>query len=128
MLPARAFLKSTVGHVGKNACERCTVQGVRLDGRTVFPSADAEERTDQSFRARDQADHHHGFTALLRIVPSLNIIVVSVLDSMHLLYQGIMKKLLEYWIDHGVNKLHVTKRQKLSRRMELLKQQVPCEV
>ena len=87
---ARAFLQSTVGHVSKNACERCTVQGVRLDGRTVFPSADAGERTDQSFRGRDQAYHHHGFTALLRILPSLNIIDVFVSDSMHLLYQGIM--------------------------------------
>ena len=125
--PARAFLKSTVGHGGKNACERCTVQGVRLEGRTVFLSADAEERTDQSFRTRQQADHHHAFTALLRIVPFLNIIAVFVLDSMHLLYQGIMKKLLVYWIDHGINKLHVTKRQELSRRMKLLKQQVPCE-
>ena len=52
---------------------------------------------------------------------------VFVLDSMHLLYQGIMKKLLEYWINHGVHKLSVTQRRELSRRMKLLKRQVPCE-
>ena len=40
--PARAFMKSTVGHGGRNACERCTVEGIRLEGRTVFPSVIAE--------------------------------------------------------------------------------------
>lgn len=125
--PARAFLKSTVGHCGKNACERCTAEGIRLEGRTVFPSVDAEERTDESFRGRNQADHHRGITALLRIMPFLNMICVFLLDSMHLLYEGIMKKLLEYWLDRGVNKLNVTQRQELSRRMKLLKRQVPCE-
>ena len=89
--PAHAFLKSTVGHVGRNACERFTVEGIRLEGRTVFPPVVAEERKDESFRGRNQPDHHHEITPLLRIVPCLNMVSVFVLDSMHLLYQGIMK-------------------------------------
>ena len=125
--PARAFLKSTVGHCERNACERCTVEGIRLEGRTVFPSVVAEERTDQLFRGRNQPDHHHEITPLLRIVPCLNMVSVFILDSMHLLYQGIMKELLAYWINHGVNKLSVTQRRELSRRMKLLECQVPCE-
>lgn len=63
--PARSFLKSTIGHTGKNACERCTVEGERVENRTVYTSTDAEERTNASFRARTQPDHHTGVTALL---------------------------------------------------------------
>ena len=125
--PARALLKSTIGHTGTNACERCTVQGIRLEGRTVFPVVNAAERTDESFRGRNQANHHHDITALLRIVPFLNMIAIFVLDSMHLLYQGMMKKLLQYWIEYGTNRLNATQRNELSRRMKLLKKQVTCE-
>lgn len=97
--PARAFLKCTVGHKSKYACERCTVDGGSLEGRTIYESVDAAERTNASFRNQTQPLHHKGVSPLLRIMPSLNMIFIFVLDSMHLLYQGIIKKLLDYWFE-----------------------------
>lgn len=89
----------------------------------MFSSIDADERTDASFRAQSQADHHNGVTPLLRIIPFINISSIFVLDSMHLLFQGIMKKLLIYWLEEEKNRLRVSKRQEASRRMQLLKGQ-----
>ncbi|XP_051174833.1 uncharacterized protein LOC127290371 [Leptopilina boulardi] len=103
--PALSFLKCTVGHKAKFACERCKVEGEILERRTVYPSVDAAERTDASFRNQTQLRHHNGISPLLRILPLINIISIFVLDSMHLLYQGIMKKLLDYWFEQGANRL-----------------------
>lgn len=35
--PARAFLKCIKGHGAYWGCERCTVKGKRVDGRTIYP-------------------------------------------------------------------------------------------
>ena len=125
--PARAFLKRTIGHTGFNACERCTVQRFKEDGTTVFPNANASERTDASFRTREQATHHHGDTPLLGIFPLLNIISCFVLDFMHLCCLGVMKRMLENWFQKGRNKLSRLNRLELSRRMKEIKSQIPCE-
>jgi len=56
--PARAFLKCIIGHGGYFACERCTVQGKRKYGRTIYPITNNELRTDTSFRAQSNIEHH----------------------------------------------------------------------
>lgn len=127
--PARAFLKKTVGHGGIYACERCTVEGERINNRTVYPSVDADRRSNFSFRHKLQPEHHHsGNSPLLNIRPMLNIISFFVLDFMHLVCIGIVKKLLEYWTSGNLNfRLSRKYRIELSRRMNCLKAQIPCE-
>lgn len=125
--PARALLKGSVGNAGFNACERCTVQGFKEGSTTVFPSADSAKRTDESFRTRTQAGHHNNKTPLCRIFPFLILIFCFVLDCMHLCCLGVMKRLLERWVKKGRNKLNRLNRLELSRRVELLKSQRPCE-
>ncbi|KAJ8668689.1 hypothetical protein QAD02_010352 [Eretmocerus hayati] len=44
--PARAFIKSTKGHTGFYACERCTVHGFKVDNTTVYPLNEGILRTD----------------------------------------------------------------------------------
>ncbi|XP_033212134.1 uncharacterized protein LOC117169737 [Belonocnema kinseyi] len=78
--PAWAFLKNTVGHTAIFACERCSVTGEKVEGTTVYPSTNAEERTDDSFRGFQQPEHHHGTSAFLRVVPFLNMVAIFVLD------------------------------------------------
>lgn len=48
--PARAFIKNTLGHKGKESCERCEIVGTSLGHRTIFPSVNEIKRTDESFR------------------------------------------------------------------------------
>ena len=109
--PARAFVKSIIGHGGYYACERCTIEGVRFEEteeegavvmtnlhRCVYPEVNCEERTDISFRNRDQQEHHHGISPITRITPPINMIFVFILDFMHLCCLGVMKRLYKHFL------------------------------
>lgn len=123
--PARSFLKFSKGHGG---CERCAERGIRVDNRTIYPAANANERTNESFRAMEDKDHHVGVSPLLKIRPEVDMVKDFILDYIHLACNGIMLKLLDYWMD-GKRQIRMTKVQvkELSRRMLSLKKCVPLE-
>ena len=126
--PARAFLKNTLGHGGLYACERCTVTGVKKEHTTVYSSTNAEERTDISFRNYQQPEHHHGPSPFVKVMPLINMVTFFVLDFMHLCCQGIMKKLIEYWVSGDLNfKLSTRNKAEVTRRLLHIKPQIPCE-
>lgn len=93
--PARAFLKSITYHTAKNACERCTVVGVRTENRTVFTNDIADKRSDPDFRANKYKEHKFSDSPILRI-PGVDVINSIVLDSMHLVYLGVCRRLLTF--------------------------------
>ncbi|XP_043480336.1 uncharacterized protein LOC122510016 isoform X2 [Leptopilina heterotoma] len=126
--PARAFLKNTMGHKSFVSCERCEIVGHSEERTTVFPSINERERTDNSFRNQSQPEHHHGPSPFCRIIPPLNIIKIFILDSMHLLFLGIMKKLLEYWLVGSLNfRLGLERKKELAKRMKHIYSQIPIE-
>jgi len=94
--PARAFLKQIKNHNAYYGCERCTVKGI-WNGKVTFQDTTAPLRTDQDFNGRTDMNHHS-------LTPSplsqLDVGMVSqfVLDPMHLVYLGVMKRLLLLWI------------------------------
>lgn len=96
-IPARAFIKGTKGHSGLCCCERCTTEGRKENNVTQFPFIDSEERTDLSFRRQSQRRHHNYKSPLLKIKPPINMILMFVLDYMHLLCEGIMRRLMFSW-------------------------------
>lgn len=126
--PARSFLKCTKGHGGYFACERCVVEGMRKNRRTIYPDYDADLRTDDSFRKMD-SDHHTGASPLLNIIPKINMVLWFLLDFMHLACNGGMLKLILYWIKDGERRVRLSKKQQkeLSRRLLLLKNCIPVE-
>ncbi|XP_051168504.1 uncharacterized protein LOC127286193 [Leptopilina boulardi] len=101
--PARAFSKCTVGHNARNACERCTVTGKKVNFTTVYSSINSQERTDMSFRTMRQRDHHHGPSPLFHVEPRLNLVFCFVLDFMHLCLLGVMKRLIDYLMSGNLN-------------------------
>lgn len=126
--PARAFLKKIKGHGAYWGCERCTVQGEWIENRVIFPSDNCEERTDESFREQIDSNHHTGISPLINIRPPVNMIFQFVLDSMHLLCLGIMKKLLNYWLhSKRITKLSQSAQTLLSKRLITLQSQIPEE-
>ncbi|XP_043473225.1 uncharacterized protein LOC122505576 [Leptopilina heterotoma] len=127
--PARAFCKNIVGHNHKFGCERCIVKGTKRGFKqTVFLSTNSAERTDDSFRNQSQIQHHKGHSLLSDIRLPMNMIFTFVLDFMHLCFLGVMKKLLFFWLEGNLNfRLRSRLRNALSDRMELLKNEVPCE-
>lgn len=127
--PARAFLKCIKSHGGYWACERCNVRGNRVENRVIYPvNESVEERTDESFRRQTNLEHHTGRSPLLHIRPPIDMISSFVLDFMHLVYLGVMKKLLFYWLKGTLKtRLSHTGKILLSDFLFKLQKQIPCE-
>lgn len=110
--PARSFIKKCKGHGGFYACERCETRGKTINNKRVYPSINSKLRTKKSFRRQHQPEHHlDGRTRLLDI-PKFDPVRCVFLDSMHLLYLGTMKWILQQLI--GTNS-RVNRKCKLSR-------------
>lgn len=134
--PARTFLKSIIGHGGYGACERCEIYGINVSGKKktsrkiVYPrDIHCAPRTDASFRMQRQPCHHTGESPLLSIEPPIDMITFFPLDYMHLACLGIIKKLyLDFWyFGHTNTKLKPSYRRELDKRINYLKQWIPCE-
>lgn len=118
--PARAFIKCCIGHCGYASCEKCTVWGTRANNRTVYLDLNAPLRTDESFRNQEQPYHHKGVSPLLRLKTGL--VSQFRLDSMHLVYEGVFKRLLEAWIYWpGSWKFHLTSFKKICITLKQIK-------
>ncbi|XP_071582262.1 uncharacterized protein [Temnothorax nylanderi] len=103
--PARAFIKCCKGHSGYAGCEKCTVIGEYHNHRITFVDLNQPLRTDESFKNREQPQHHEGISPLERLGTGL--VSQFRLDAMHLLYIGVFKRLLYFWLFIvGVWKLH----------------------
>ena len=94
--PARAFIKGIKSHSGYNSCEKCVQKGMYEKNKVIFPSVGAPVRTDETFRAMTDGDHH---TETVCPLHKLNIGCVSQfgLDYMHLVCLGVMRRFLLYW-------------------------------
>ena len=93
--PARAFLKCIKGHQGYNACERCVVVG-EYQGRVVFHDVDADIRTDGAFSALDYEEHQNNRSILIDY--GYPCVTGFVLDYMHLVLLGVVKRCLKFLI------------------------------
>ncbi|XP_071572521.1 uncharacterized protein [Temnothorax nylanderi] len=106
--PAKSFLTYTKGHNGYFGCSKCIQEGDVVGHRITFPEIDSELRTDHSFQYQQQPEHHVGYSDLL----NLNIGMVSqvVLDYMHLVCLGVIKRLIQFWVK-GTKNVRLTNEQ-----------------
>lgn len=100
--PARAFIKCIKSPGAFYACERCTIKGIivgeKLKKKVIYPQIDNPKRTKESFQKQNQVQHHkENLVSPLVMLSNFDIINNVVLDSMHLLYLGVMKYLMENW-------------------------------
>ncbi|KYM97373.1 hypothetical protein ALC62_11978, partial [Cyphomyrmex costatus] len=126
--PARSFLKCIKDHGGYNACERCLVPGQRYQNKIVYSST-YDKRTDESFRAQQDTEHHNGISPLLRLEPSIDMVNQFVLDFMHQSCLGVMKKMLiDFWLEGNIAaKLSQNQKRQLSQRLLELQSQIPID-
>lgn len=94
--PARQYLKCIASHTGYSGCERCIQHGEHIDGAVTFPDLHAQPRTDENFLSRVDCDHHKATSPLVDL--GIGFISQFVLDPMHLLYLGVMRKLIRLWL------------------------------
>ena len=94
--PARAFIKQVKGHNAYHGCERCTQKG-QWNDKVTFSLVNAPLRTDESFNERLDEDHHQQTETPLCSLP-IGLVSQVVLDPMHLVHLGVMRKLLKLWM------------------------------
>lgn len=92
--PARAFCKSIINHGSFYACERCSIKGITVQNRRVYPSVDPQLRTDESFREFKNLHHHTVHSPLCDLSPKINMVKDFPMEILHLVFLGIMKKMI----------------------------------
>uniref|UniRef100_A0A6P7GVQ8 Uncharacterized protein LOC114347306 n=1 Tax=Diabrotica virgifera virgifera TaxID=50390 RepID=A0A6P7GVQ8_DIAVI len=127
-VPAKSFIKCTVGHTGYNSCSKCNIKGTYIAHRTCFPALDRFcLRTDDTFRTKKQKNHHNE-TSILENIPGLDMINSFPLDYMHLICLGVMKKLLNLWISgKPTHRLPSQQINNMSAKYLEFKKQIPAE-
>ncbi|GAB0086309.1 uncharacterized protein DMENIID0001_003440 [Sergentomyia squamirostris] len=96
--PARSLLKGTVYFNHRCGCGKCTVEGdfFKQPRHMSYANLNAPLRTDESFRGRIDEDHHREDSPMEEL-PIDMIKDFPVSDSLHLLHQGVMKRMLTGW-------------------------------
>ncbi|KAL6445161.1 hypothetical protein ACFW04_002206 [Cataglyphis niger] len=106
--PAKSFICYIKGHIGFYSCTKCFQKGTYLKGRTCFPKINCKKRTKK--------------------IPGIDIVSHVPLEYMHLIYLGIMKKLLMMWIFGKPHmKLKSEKINKINRQLLLIVEYTPNE-
>lgn len=127
-VPAKSFIKYTKGHTGYFSCSKCLIEGEYVNNNVCFPDINFLLRTDEHFRNKIQEEHHTG-TSILESIPGLDMIKSFALDPMHLLYLGVMKRLLEnLWVNgKPPNKLSLRQINSISEFLLMQKANIPFE-
>ena len=95
--PARSMVKCTKLYSGYFGCDKCEQRGQYVDGKVTFPLYEnLDLRSDERFRSRVNADHHHNISPLCRLL--IDMVLNFPIDYMHQTCLGVMKRLLVTWI------------------------------
>lgn len=130
--PAKAYVLSVKGHAANSACTKCKKECCRINWVPSYPDTNnIVKRTDSEFRQQIDEDYHTG-TSLLTELPNFDMIEDVVLDSMHLIFLGVMKRLLvnkSYgWIlGKQPYKLSFKQIETVSNHLLSLRQYIPVE-
>ncbi|CAD6221756.1 GSCOCG00012971001-RA-CDS [Cotesia congregata] len=125
---ARAYLKYIKGPIAFFGCERCTVEGITKERKRIYPDINCEKRTKNSFTNKVQPEHHQKNVTTLIGIPGFDPVKDVVLDSMHLLFLGVMKYLLIKWVEIGsLVRLKRQDRKILKKLMDSISEYVPSE-
>lgn len=93
--PARSFFKCIKTHNAYHSCERCEDEG-EWEGRVIYSAVSSRPRTDSSFFNKIDTDHHVGTSPLA--ILQVGLVSQTVLDYMHLICLGVVRKLINLWI------------------------------
>ncbi|KAK5647518.1 hypothetical protein RI129_002410 [Pyrocoelia pectoralis] len=104
--PALACLKGVKSHGGYYCCTKCFIKGVNVENSSTIVYIDliSPQRTDVLFRNRkmisgsDDIGHHtNQDKSVLERLP-IDMIKCFPLDKMHLIDEGVVKKLIKLWL------------------------------
>ncbi|KFM81216.1 hypothetical protein X975_14462, partial [Stegodyphus mimosarum] len=126
-IPAKSFIKCTVGHNGYHSCDKCEQKGIWLR-RITFLARDSILRTNKSFRERSDKDHHNPYKFSPFLELPIDMVKQFPADYMHMVCLGVMRKLLLKWIRHkGKGRLTNSSCMHLSGLISSQKQHIPSD-
>jgi hypothetical protein len=124
--PARALVKCVKSHTGYSSCERCVQKGEYVGNRIVYLETSSDLRTDENFKAMSYSNHQLNESPLCAL--SLDLVNGVVLDYMHLICLGVVRRLVMYWFKGPVKvKLSHSLLLELSAKLEVVKNYIPDE-
>lgn len=128
--PAKAFVLRVKSHTGYSSCTKCITEGEYVGNRMCFPQIDAMLRSDNDFIQKiDDNYHKPNITCNLLDIPFFKPVTSVPLDYMHLICLGVMRKLLNLWLNVELYyRLQHRSVNKISIRLETqLKPFIPIE-
>ena len=94
-IPAKNKVTCTKYYTGFYGCTNCVVVGESYKNRTIFLNQDCDLRTDDSFRKREQIQHHHGESPFEDL--DIDMVKSFPIDYMHAVCLGVMRLMLIIW-------------------------------
>lgn len=129
--PAKSFLLNVKNVNGYYGCNSCEVKGKSSDSKMCFLSTNAPLRTNESFRNKTNKEYHKDDADSPIVQLPINITDVVVLDPMHCVFLGVMKRLLEFWTKGriGDRSMRISEENKiyLNKKLIKLRTVVPTE-
>lgn len=95
--PARALILNHKSHISSNPCSKCKVSAHYADRRCVFLGTDHCARTDEGYAQRIYSNHQKEGDSPLFHLP-IGAVSQVPFECMHLVYLGVVKKLLSAWV------------------------------
>lgn len=101
--PAKSFVLGVKGHAGFHSCTRCTHEGEYFKHRICFPYTENgnEQRKHEDYISMKNEEHHVTGISCLALIPNIDIVSLFSMDYMHLVCLGVMRKLLNIWLNKG---------------------------
>lgn len=94
--PARSLITYTKGHTGYFSCPKCIQEGAFLHKRVIFKETHNALRTNESFKNRNQEEHHTGRSILEKL--DIGMVSQILIDYMHLVCLGVVKRMLQFFL------------------------------
>lgn len=99
--PARSYLKGTVGHTSKHACERCLIVGQYKNHRINFSNSEKYlPIEDKYFEMEQKMPFIKSESPLLEI--NVRLVTQFPLDIMHLVFLGVRRRILLVYYVQGI--------------------------
>lgn len=123
--PARSACTGVIQYNGYRSCPRCLIPGKSIGRTMTFYGHGYEFRTDTSFRKKEDSYFHHG-TSELEQLP-IDMVNDILLDPLHVVYLGNVKKLLKIWFDQRFHYFPHCVRSNVGEKMLKLNKFLPYE-
>jgi len=124
--PAKSFLLCIKGHTGYSSCTKCTEEGTFINGKVVFLENNGQLRNDTSFQNKLDKEFHKGVSPFEKL--NMGLVSQVPLDSMHLVYLGVMKRILILLIKGKKNiRLSENDKKKVNNELLLFRNYLPTD-